>query len=120
MNVSDEQIDTLADAVDEMPWNDASQFRTAVRSWLAPILEQHVKAEIAELKKDAERWGWARSKLLSASFASGKHDSGITAISKCFNSDSPEYWDDVADRNIAAQENKMTRDDDQSANGAGG
>jgi len=48
MNVSDEQIEELFDSLAGYKPYDY----TAVRDWLAPILEQHVKAEIERMGKE--------------------------------------------------------------------
>jgi hypothetical protein len=56
--------------------------------------------------KDAERWRWARTALMSMTFLSGRHHSGTTSVCPCDDDVTSQYWDKIADRAIAASVKK--------------
>lgn len=59
--------------------------------------------------KDAERWRWARTVLMSMTFLSGRHHSGTTSVCPCDDDVTSQFWDRIADRAIAASPERLLR-----------
>jgi len=80
----------------------AGQARDTLRAHLFSA-QPRPKAEVAaepSLSVQAEheaRWQWARKNLLSATFQSGRHNSGATSLSPVGEANTDWYWDRVVD-----------------------
>ena len=62
------------------------------------VLSRELYERMEEVRaQDAARWQWARKNLLSATFQSGKHNSGQTSIQPFNEANTDWYWDRVAD-----------------------
>jgi hypothetical protein len=67
---------------------------------------QFANVDGSAVAKDAERWRWARTTLMSMTFLSGRHHSGTTSVCPCDDDITSQYWDKIADRAIAASAEK--------------
>jgi hypothetical protein len=63
-----------------------------------------LQSRLERAEQDAKRWQWARAKLLSMTYVSGKYDSGTTSLQFVGEENTSEKWDAAIDQALGSKE----------------